>query len=78
MEIVDNLFDGLAVTHWPIGCAVRENARDLGYAVGALLAGITADLFGLAAAVWLVAGLTFLSGGIAAVRMNETLSRGKA
>jgi len=52
--------------------------RDLGYAVGALLAGITADLFGLAAAVWLVAGLTFLSGGIAAVRMNETLSRGKA
>jgi len=50
--------------------------RDLGYAVGALMAGITADLFGLAAAVWLVAGLTFLSGVIAAVRMNETLSRG--
>ncbi|MGB5233617.1 MAG: MFS transporter [Candidatus Macondimonas sp.] len=47
--------------------------RDLGYAVGALLAGFTADLFGLAAAVWLVAGLTFLSGVIAAVRMNETL-----
>ena len=49
--------------------------RDLGYAVGALLAGFTADLFGLAAAVWLVAGLTFLSGVIAAVRMTETLSR---
>jgi len=49
--------------------------RDLGYAVGALLAGITADLFGLAAAVWLVAGLTFLSGVIAAIRMNETLIR---
>lgn len=48
--------------------------RDLGYAVGALLAGFTADLFGLAAAVWLVAGLTFLSGVIAAIRMNETLS----
>lgn len=48
--------------------------RDLGYAVGALLAGVTADLFGLAAAVWLVAGLTFLSGVIVAVRMNETLS----
>ena len=47
--------------------------RDLGYAVGALLAGITADLFGLASAVWLVAGLTFLSGVIAAVRMSETL-----
>jgi MFS family permease len=48
--------------------------RDLGYAVGALLAGITADMFGLAAAVWLVAGLTLLSGVIAAVRMTETLA----
>lgn len=48
--------------------------RDLGYAVGALLAGITADLFGLASALWLVAGLTLLSGIIAAVRMNETLA----
>ena len=28
--------------------------RDLGYAIGALLAGITADLFGLQAAVYLV------------------------
>ncbi|WP_454763935.1 MFS transporter [Cupriavidus campinensis] len=46
--------------------------RDLGYAVGALLAGITADQFGLAAAMWVVAGLTFVSGVIAAVRMSET------
>lgn len=49
--------------------------RDLGYAVGALLAGITADLFGLTAAVWVVAALTALSGAIAALRMNETLKR---
>lgn len=49
--------------------------RDLGYAVGAVLAGITADLFGLAAAIWLVAALTLLSGLVAAVRMNETLVR---
>lgn len=49
--------------------------RDFGYAAGALLAGVTADLFGMIAAVWLVAGLTFLSGVIAAVRMRETLSR---
>jgi MFS family permease len=48
--------------------------RDLGYAAGALLAGLTADRFGMAAAVWLVAALTFLSGVIAAVRMNETLA----
>jgi len=51
--------------------------RDLGYAVGALLAGITADLFGLAPALWLVAGLTLGSGVIAAVRMSETLARAK-
>ena len=49
--------------------------RDLGYAVGALLAGITADLFGLPAAVWLVAGLTLMSGAVAAVRMNETRAK---
>jgi MFS family permease len=47
--------------------------RDLGYAVGALLAGITADAFGLPAAMWLVAALTFASGLIVAVRMRETL-----
>jgi MFS family permease len=46
--------------------------RDLGYAVGALLAGLVADRFGLSAAVWLVAGLTFVSGVIVAVRMSET------
>jgi MFS family permease len=50
--------------------------RDLGYAVGALLAGFTADWFGLTSAIWLVAALTVLSGIIAAVRMNETLVRG--
>ncbi len=49
--------------------------RDLGYAVGALLAGVVADNFGLLAAVWLVAGITFLSGAVAAVRMSETLPR---
>jgi MFS family permease len=47
--------------------------RDLGYAIGALLAGITADALGLPAAMWIIAGLTFGSGVIAAVRMNETL-----
>lgn len=46
--------------------------RDAGYAVGALLAGITADAFGLATAIWLVAGLTFVSGTISLVRMSET------
>ncbi len=47
--------------------------RDLGYAVGALLAGVIADLLGMAAAIHVVAGLTFLSGLIVAFRMYETL-----
>lgn len=46
--------------------------RDLGYAVGALLAGITADLFGLSSAIWLIGCLTLLSGLLAAIRMSET------
>jgi MFS family permease len=47
--------------------------RDLGYALGALIAGITADLFGLTTAVWLIAAITLGSGMIAAIRMRETL-----
>jgi MFS family permease len=48
--------------------------RDLGYAVGALLAGISADLLGLAGAMWIVAGVTFASGWVTALRMRETLA----
>jgi MFS family permease len=47
--------------------------RDLGYAVGALLAGLTADVFGIQAAMWLIAVLTMASGAVSAVRMSETL-----
>jgi len=46
--------------------------RDLGYAVGALLAGLAADALGLSGAMWLVAALTFASGLFAALRMSET------
>jgi MFS family permease len=46
--------------------------RDLGYAVGALIAGITADLLGIRAAIWLVAAITATSGVVVAVRMYET------
>lgn len=46
--------------------------RDLGYAVGALLSGVVADLFGMLSALWLVAALTMLSGTLAAFRMQET------
>jgi len=44
--------------------------RDLGYAIGALSAGIIADQFGLAAAIVAIAALTFLSGVIVAVVME--------
>ena len=46
--------------------------RDLGYAVGALLAGVIADSLGLKAAMWSIAALTFVSGAVVAVRMTET------
>ena len=46
--------------------------RDASYAFGAILAGITADLFGVKTAVWLVAGVTFWSGVVVALRMRET------
>jgi MFS family permease len=52
--------------------------RDSGYAIGAIVAGLTADIFGMHAAIWLVAIITALSGGFAAIRMNETLKRGES
>jgi MFS family permease len=45
--------------------------RDLGYAVGALTAGIIADLFGFAWAIASVAALTFLSGLVVAIVMRD-------
>jgi MFS family permease len=49
--------------------------RDAGFAVGALLAGVIADAFGLDAAIWTVAALTASSGLVVAVRMYETHQR---
>jgi MFS family permease len=49
--------------------------RDLGYAIGALLAGLVADVLGLPAAMWLVAALTFASGVVVALRMSETMRK---
>jgi len=47
--------------------------RDSGYAIGALLAGVLADLFGVSWAIGAIAGVTFLSGVVASVVMRETL-----
>jgi MFS family permease len=44
--------------------------RDLGYAVGALSAGIIADLFGIAWAIGIIGAFTFVSGTIVAALMT--------
>jgi MFS family permease len=49
--------------------------RDSGYAVGALLSGIIADLLGTTAAVAVIAAVTLVSGVAVAVRMPETMRR---
>src|SRR6185503_13104892 len=50
--------------------------RDLGYALGAVLAGLLADAFGLAASLRAVSAVTFASGCLVLFRMRETLSKG--
>jgi MFS family permease len=47
--------------------------RDAGYAVGALLAGVVADLLGAPWAIAAIAALTFASGAVVLGRMYETL-----
>jgi MFS family permease len=49
--------------------------RDFGYVIGALLAGLMADLLGIVPAIALVGVLTFASGVVVAFRMAETLHR---
>jgi MFS family permease len=49
--------------------------RDLGYAIGALSAGIIADVFGMAWAIGAIAALTFLSGAVVAVLMRDGAGR---
>jgi MFS family permease len=48
--------------------------RDLGYAIGALSAGLIADFFGLAWAIGSIAALTFVSGTVVALLMSESHS----
>jgi MFS family permease len=49
--------------------------RDLGYAIGALSAGIIADFFGMAWAIAIIGALTFLSGTIVAAVMTGRSGR---
>jgi MFS family permease len=49
--------------------------RDLGFAIGALVAGVIADALGMPPAIAAVAALTAVSGLVVLVRMRETLIR---
>ena len=67
----------VAGPHWRASAVgVYRFWRDLGYALGALVAGISADMLGLSGAMGVVAAITFASGVLVAVRMRETLGRG--
>lgn len=49
--------------------------RDLGYAIGALSAGLIADRFGFATAIYAIGALTFVSGCVVAVVMTDDKRR---
>jgi len=60
--------------HWRASSlGVYRFWRDIGYAVGALMAGVVGSLFGLMWAVHIAGLLTFISGCFVWVRMKETL-----
>jgi MFS family permease len=51
--------------------------RDLGYAIGAILSGITADLFGIQYAVFIIGAITLVSAIIIKIRMPERIKLSK-
>jgi len=51
--------------------------RDGGFAAGAVITGVIADVVSPRAAIWTVAVLTGVSGAVAAVRMAETHATGR-
>jgi MFS family permease len=67
-DVADPVWRGSAI-------GVYRLWRDLGFAIGALVAGVIADAFGMPPAIAAVAALTAASGLIVLVRMRETLVR---
>jgi MFS family permease len=51
--------------------------RDLGYAFGAIISGVTADLFGIQYAIILIGSLTIISSIIIKIRMPNTIKETK-
>lgn len=60
----------------PSAVGIYRFWRDLGYAVGAIVAGVLADVSGMGNAIAVVALLTMASGVLVAARMPETRSAG--
>jgi len=67
-DVADPVWRGSAI-------GVYRLWRDLGFALGALAAGVIADLAGMPAAIVVIAALTAGSGLLVLVRMRETLVR---
>lgn len=55
----------------PVARSGHAPPRDMGYAIGALAAGIITDLFGAAWAIATIGVLTFISGALVAIVMRE-------
>ncbi len=51
--------------------------RDLGYAFGAIISGVTADVFGIQYAIFLIGGLTIISSLVIKFRMPEQIKTNK-
>jgi MFS family permease len=51
--------------------------RDLGYAFGALISGVTADVFGIQYAIFLIGGITIISSLVIKFRMPEQIKTTK-
>jgi MFS family permease len=49
--------------------------RDLGYAVGAILSGVTADMFGINYAIFIIGGLTIFSSIVIQYRMPTMFNK---
>ncbi len=67
-DVADPVWRGSAI-------GVYRLWRDLGFAFGALLAGLLADRFGMPTAIVAIAAITAGSGLVVLVRMRETLVR---
>ncbi len=68
--LIASVSDASHTSWWARSLSVYRFWRDLGYAIGALSAGIMTDLFGAASVIAIISALTFVSGALVAVVMK--------